>query len=154
MSRWKTSLLAVVLAAAALAQTASENPSADTLRVGHHLACMCGCTDTVATCSMLECSFSRPAKERIARMQAAGASDQAIIDAFVKDYGAGVYRGDPSAFGWMIPYASILLGLGIIWLFVRKYRKPRPVPELGPLPEDPALAKYNEQIEKDLSQLD
>lgn len=154
MLRLKSSFLAVLVAVAALAQTASEKPSEAVLRVARHLACQCGCTDTVATCSMLECSFSKPAKERIARQLAAGMSDQAILDQFINDYGKGVFRGDPSAYGWAIPYASLVVGLGIIWLFVRKYRKPRPMTELGPLPEDPALAKYNEQIEKDLSQLD
>src|ERR1035441_6223370 len=51
-------LLATVLAVAALAQTASEKPSLDTRRVGSRLACQCGCKDSVATCSMLECSRS------------------------------------------------------------------------------------------------
>ena len=70
MQRFRISLLALVIAIAALAQTASENPSADVRRVGMRLQCQCGCKDSVATCSMLECGFSKPAKERIARMQA------------------------------------------------------------------------------------
>ena len=81
----------------ALAQTASEKPSPDVRRVGMRLACQCGCKDSVATCSMLECGFSKPAKERIARMQAAGISDEQIIDAFVRDYGPGIYLAPPSA---------------------------------------------------------
>ena len=72
MQRFRSSILAIVVAFAALAQTASEKPSPDTRRVGARLACQCGCTDSVATCSMLECHFSKPAKERIAQMQAAG----------------------------------------------------------------------------------
>ena len=81
MQRLKTSLLLAVVAAA-LAQTpgappeggatAAEKPSLDTRRVGMRLACQCGCKDSVATCSMLECGFSKPAKERIAKMQALG----------------------------------------------------------------------------------
>jgi len=142
-----------LVAAAALAQTASEKPGVDVLRVAHHLACQCGCSDTVATCSMLECSFSKPAKERIAKLQAAGISDQAIIDQFVSEYGAGIYRGDPNAWGWVIPYLSLAFGLMAIWWFLKRYRKPQPAPGTGPA-EDPALAKYNEQIEKDLAHLD
>ncbi len=46
-----------------------KSPAADVRRVGARLQCKCGCKDSVATCSMLECSFSKPAKERIARMQ-------------------------------------------------------------------------------------
>jgi cytochrome c-type biogenesis protein CcmH len=139
----------------AVGQTASEKPSNDVRRVGSRLQCQCGCKDSVATCSMLDCSFSKPAKERIARMQAVGMSDDQIIQAFVQDYGEQVYLSPPSSFGWIVPYAGVGFGLVIIWLFIRKYRKPAAVTEAGPMEiDDPELAKYREQIERDLSRLD
>ena len=155
MRRFKISLLSVVLAVAALAQTAAEKPSTDVRRVGARLACQCGCKDSVATCSMLECSFSKPAKERIAQMQAVGMSDEQIIQAFTRDYGPGIYLAPPNAWGWIVPYASVGLGLVMIWLFVKRYRKPRPLEEIGVLEiDDPALDKYKDQIEKDLAKLE
>jgi cytochrome c-type biogenesis protein CcmH len=148
-------LLVAVLAMAALAQTASQKPSDDARRVGARLACQCGCKDSVATCSMLECSFSKPAKERIAQMQAVGMSDEQIIQAFVRDYGPGIYLAPPNAWGWIIPYASVGLGLVMIWLFVKRYRKPKALEEIGVLEiDDPALEKYKDQIEKDLAKLE
>ena len=148
-------VLALVLALAALAQTASEKPSLDTRRVGMRLACQCGCKDSVATCSMLECGFSKPAKERIARMQAVGMSDQQIIDAFVRDYGPGIYLAPPSSAGWVVPYAAAGVGLLGVWWFIRRSRKPRPLPEIGTIEiDDPALSKYKDQIEKDLAELE
>src|SRR5215471_19317422 len=96
-------ILIVGVTVAALAQTASEKPSLDVRRVGARLACQCGCKDSVATCSMLECHFSKPAKERIAQMQAVGMSDDQIVQAFVRDYGAGIYLAPPNAWGWIIP---------------------------------------------------
>ena len=155
MRRFKTSLFAILVTAAALAQTASEKPSADVRRVGSRLACQCGCKDSVATCSMLECSFSKPAKERIAQMQAVGMSDEQIIQAFVRDYGPGIYLATPNAWGWIVPYASVGLGLVMIWLFVKRYRKPKALAEIGALEiDDPALDKYKDQIEKDLAKLE
>lgn len=152
MRNWKNSLLVVLLAAAALGQS-SRKPSVDVLRVGYRLACQCGCTDTVATCSMLECHFAKPARERIAKMQAAGMSDHAIIDQFIAEYGPGIYRSEPNAWGRAVPYASIGVGLLAIWLFLlRYYRRPAPLPAGGP--PDPALEKYSRQIEKDLANLD
>jgi cytochrome c-type biogenesis protein CcmH/NrfF len=104
---------------------------------------------------MLDCSFSKPAKERIAKMQAVGMSDDQIIQAFVRDYGAGVYLAPPSAFGWIVPYAGVGLGLVVIWLFIRKYRKPPPLAEVGALEiDDPELQKYKDQIERDLANLE
>jgi cytochrome c-type biogenesis protein CcmH len=153
--RLKRFCLAAILAAVALAQTASEKPSVDVRRVGARLACQCGCKDSVATCSMLECSFSKPAKERIAQMQAVGYTDDQIVQAFIRDYGQGIYLAPPNAFGWIVPYASVGVGLVIIWLFIKKYRKPAPVADLGTIEiDDPALAKYKDQIEKDLANLE
>ena len=155
MSRLKNSVLALLVAVAALAQTASEKPSLDVRRVGARIACQCGCKDTVATCSMLECHFSKPAKEKIAQMQGVGMSDQQIVQWFMREYGDKVYLAPPSAWGWIIPYASIGLGLGVIYLFVRRYYKPKPMTEVGPVEiDDPALAKYKDQIEKDLANLE
>lgn len=150
MQRFKSSLLILIAAIALLAQ-----PSADVRRVGARLACQCGCKDSVATCSMLECGFSKPAKERIARMQAVGMNDDQIVKAFIQDYGPGIYLAPPSAFGWIVPYGSVAAGLVVIWLFIKKYRKPKPLTEIGAVDsEDPELAKYQDQIEKDLAKLD
>lgn len=88
-------------------------------------------------------------------MQSVGYTDQQIIQAFTRDYGAGIYLADPNAWGWIVPYVSAGLGLVIVWLFIRKYRKPKPIAELGPMElDDPALDKYKEQIEKDLANLE
>jgi len=144
-----------LIAVAALAQTASEKPSVDTRRVGARLQCQCGCKDSVATCSMLECHFSKPAKERIAQMQSVGMNDAQIVEAFVRDYGAGIYLAPPNAFGWIVPYAVVGIGLLVILAVLRKVMKPKVMTDLGPVEiDDPALAKYKDQIEKDLANLD
>src|SRR6516165_12603062 len=122
MLRFRNSWL--LIAVAALAQTASQKPSVDVRRVGQRLQCQCGCKDSVATCSMLECGFSKPAKERIARMQGVGMSDGQIIQAFIRENGNGIYLAPPSPFGWIVPYLSVGAGLVIIWLFIKRYRKP------------------------------
>ena len=148
-------LLIALVAVAALAQTASEKPSVDVRRVGARLACQCGCKDSVATCSMLECSHSKPAKERIARMQGLGYSDKQIVDAFIRDNGPGIYLAEPNAWGWIVPYALVGVGLVVIWLFLKKYRKPKPIAEIGPMEvDDPALEKYKDQIERDLANME
>jgi len=157
-SRLLALTFALSLIAAAFAQTAAEKPSPDVRRVAAHLQCQCnGCKDSVATCSMLECGFTKPAKERIARMQAVGMSDDQIIQAFVQDYGPGIILAPPSAFGWIVPYVAAAFGLMVVYMILRKYYKPAPkVATAGAALEldDPALAKYRDQIEKDLADLE
>jgi hypothetical protein len=47
------------------------------------------------------------------------------------------------------------LGLLIIWFFIRKYRKAKPLVEMSPTAlDDPALEKYKDQIERDLANLE
>lgn len=152
MLKWSNKAVlgfALIFGAIAQAQMASSNQKVDVRRVGARLACQCGCPDTVASCSMLGCSFSHPAKEKIAQMQAAGSSDASIIDDFIKAYGQGIYRAEPNTFGWLIPYLILALGtMAVIW-FLRRARRPKPV-----LVVDPRLAQYNEEIEKELQNLD
>jgi cytochrome c-type biogenesis protein CcmH/NrfF len=169
MQLFKNSLLFAVVAVA-LAQTpstpipapppggatASERPSADVVRVGKRLRCKCGgCSDTIASCSMLQCEHSKPGKEQIARMQALGMSDDQIVNSFVQNFGADILLAAPSPFGWIVPYAAVLPGLALIWLFVKKYRKPKALVEVGTIEiDDPALEKYKDQIEKDLANME
>src|SRR6266404_3430054 len=122
MFQWSSRVIVVGLFASviAVAQMPSRDQKVDAYRVGSRLACQCGCSDTVATCSMLGCGFSHPAKEKIAQMQAAGASDASIIDTFIKQYGNGIYRGAPNAFGWVVPYAILALGAFVVISFLRR----------------------------------
>lgn len=155
MYRFRNSLLIALVAVAALAQTASEKPNIDVRRVGARLACKCGCKDSVATCSMLECHFSKPAKERISQMQSVGMSDEQIVAAFIRDHGQGIYLAPPNAFGWLVPYSAVAVGLVVIYFVMRRYLKPKPLAEVGPMEiDDPALQKYKDQIEKDLANLE
>jgi cytochrome c-type biogenesis protein CcmH/NrfF len=100
-----------------------------------------------------QCGFCKPARTKIFRMQQAGLSDQAISDAFVKEYGAKIYRADPNAFGWVIPYSALALGTLVVVWFVRRYHHPAPVAE-GSAQPDEALGRYREQIEHDVAHLE
>ena len=145
------SITVLACAFTAWSQMPTRNQKVAVSRVGARLACLCGCADTVATCSMLGCGFATPAREKITKMQLAGFTDQQIIDDFVKVNGSRIYRGAPSSIGWIIPYVALAMGaMFLVWL-VRRYRS-RPAPALAEI--DPKLARYNEQIEKELAGLD
>jgi cytochrome c-type biogenesis protein CcmH len=151
MFQWSSRVIIIALGAAAIAvaQMPSRDQKVDAYRVGSRLACQCGCSDTVATCSMLGCGFSHPAKQKIAQMQSSGATDTAIIDDFIKQYGQGIYRGAPNAFGWAVPYAILAFGAAGVIAYLRRTRRPKPV-----LVNDARLARYNDQIEQELKNLE
>ena len=104
---------------------------------------------------MLECHFSKPAKERIAQMQSVGHVGRArSSQAFIREYGAGIYLAPPNAFGWIVPYASRRLRPG------RDLAVHEEVPqaETDDRPRHrsrsttPRSPKYKDQIEKDLAE--
>jgi cytochrome c-type biogenesis protein CcmH/NrfF len=100
-----------------------------------------------------QCGFCKPARTKIWKMQQAGLSDQAVSDAFVQEYGAKIYRADPNAFGWVVPYGALALGTLVVVWFVRRYHHAEPAAEIPAL-DDAALGRYREQIEHDLAHLD
>lgn len=164
MRRFKSSLLLLVVAAA-LAQTpgappsggatVSEKPNADVVRVGKRLRCKCGCMDTIATCSMLGCEYSKPGKEKIAKLQSLGMTDDEILKVFAQEFGADILLSPPSPFGWIVPYSAAGVGLFFIALFLKQYRRPKPRAAVGTIEiDDPALLKYKDQIDKDLANME
>jgi cytochrome c-type biogenesis protein CcmH len=83
-----------------------------------------------------------------------GMSEASILEAFVNQYGRVVLTKLPAEgfnlLAWTMPFVVIVLGLAMIWLFVRRFRKPA-----VELPGDSeTLARYQERIEEDLSKLD
>jgi hypothetical protein len=160
-SRILRSLAVALLAALALAQDGdvAQIGSSDVLRVGAHIACKCGsCKDTVACPMALQgCGFCNPARVKIAKMQLAGMKDKEIIDSFVKEYGADIYRADPNNFFWAIPYGALGMGLLAIYLFLRQSFRPKlaqPATAAAPAPEIEIDPRYMEAAEKETSRLD
>jgi cytochrome c-type biogenesis protein CcmH/NrfF len=99
------------------------------------------------------CPVCKAAKIRIANMKQEGKSDGQILDQFVAENGAGILAVSPGLFGNSAPYIALFVGLGLVFLAIRHYRRLRPAPAI-PAGDDAALSRYHDQIEKDLSKLD
>lgn len=158
MRQWRSSLLTLGLAALCLAQSSSQLLTPEIKRVGERLACLCGtCKNTVADCPMLECHYSKPARDKIARMQAVGMSDDQIVKSFTGQYGLQALAAPPttgfSSLAWIMPWVAIALGLVAIYFFIRRFHPKRAAagaPEIDPA----VLARYRDNIDKDFDKLD
>ena len=62
-------------------------------------------------------------KKKILKMQAAGMSDQAILDQFAQEMGKDVVAVQPGVLGSMSFYSAALLGLILVVLVIRKYSR-------------------------------
>jgi len=144
-----------VATALCLAQTATEYESPDVKHVAGMLNCNCSChlrMDCVMPPSGL-CPVCKAARIRIANLKKEGKSDSQILDVFVAENGADVLAVSPGTWGNATPYIALLMGLGVVFLSIRYYRRLRPAPAV-PSGDDAALSRYHDQIEKDLSKLE
>jgi cytochrome c-type biogenesis protein CcmH/NrfF len=141
-------------AAAAFAQSAEEMESPACNRVAEKLLCPCGCKTNMA-CRMdpYPCRTCWDNKKKILKMQAAGMSDQAILDQFSKDMGKEVIAVPPGMVGSLSFYTAAALGLILVVFVIRKYSRKAPA-IAGVAPNDPELNRYQDQIEKEVEKLD
>jgi cytochrome c-type biogenesis protein CcmH/NrfF len=149
--RWKLSILALLLVFAAAGQT-PQIESADVDRVGSHIACQCGCKESVS-CPMSKrgCSFCVPAKARIFKMQQTGMSDAEIIAVYKKEFGDKIYLSDPTMFYWSVPAFATLLGFLAVYWFIRRFTGHPNRQFAGP--GDPTLARFQEEIDRETADL-
>ena len=162
MRRLRTSLLllgvfAGLCCAAGLcfAQSAEELESPAVNRIAMRLNCPCGCKQNMA-CRMdpYPCRTCWENKKKILAMEKEGMSDNQILAAFKQEMGPDVIATPPGIIGSMLSYTAAALGLILVAFVIRKYRRKEVSVAAGTPPVDPLLARYHDQIEKEVEKLD
>ena len=158
MAHWKKFVLLAAVCGLLIGQEGTVLVTPPVRRVGMRLACLCAsCRNTVGDCAMLECGYCKPARLKIAAMQAAGKSDDEILASFVKENGLQALASPPtsgfSLLAWVMPFVAIGLGLAAIAWFVKRFGARRAVAG-APAVDEEMLRRYQEQIEKDVAKLE
>lgn len=159
MAAWKRIVLLAALAGLLIGQDGAALVTPAVRRVGMRLACLCGtCRNSVGDCAMLECGYCKPARLKIAQMQAAGKTDDEIVASFVKGQGVQALIAPPASgfnlLAWVMPFVAIALGLVAIAWFLKRFGVRRAAAEGGPELDPETLRRYQEQIEKDMAKLE
>lgn len=98
-------------------------------------------------------------KKQIREMLAAGKSEEQILDFYVAEYGERVLA-TPRARGfnilvYVLPWASLAIGIVGVGLFLRKWLSRKTLPGTGEISTAPASgAEYDARIEKELRELE
>ena len=127
-------LLALIAAAGLIAHAAGAAVAKDSLQsVSEALTCQCGCGLTVANCNHPQCEFSVPVREQIEKMLGKGMGRAQIIALFRAKYGEKILSA-PTTEGfnllaWVMPFAALLAGCGIVFAFVGRWHKQGAEPE-------------------------
>ena len=149
--------VAIVVALAMTIVAASSlvgAPKPTAKSIGDGLICQCGCTQTVTECNHFECPSRAEMNALTTKEIAAGKDETTILQDFVKQYGVQVLASPPAAgFNlavWILPGVGLIIGLGLVVMIVRKWRKPHPKTSDAPeAPIDPKLiAAIEEEMRK------
>ncbi len=145
--------MAGALGGACFAQSAEELESPAVNRVAGKLLCPCGCK-TSMTCRMdpYPCQTCWENKKKILKMQSAGLSDDAILAQFQQDLGKSVVAIHPGVLGSISFYAAALIGLILVFSVIRKYSR-KPAPAAPGAADNQVLARYHDEIEKEVDRL-
>ena len=140
LRRWTAVALMTVafLAVFAIEGDAANPPTLQ--KIGNEVQCLCGCNAPLNECPHLECAEKAGEQAFIKAEIAAGKDETAILQDMSLKYGLQVLS-TPPAHGfnlsiWILPALGLLLGLGIVFVIVRRWRQK---PELAPPPASSTL---------------
>jgi len=149
--------------------TASNDPTFR--RVSRRLLCQCGCNYMVLSCNMMECPSATFIRKTVQTSLASGKSEDAIVAAFVEQYGPRILPEPPrkgfSLAAWVMPFAVLLFGGAlvsyILWQWKVKYRPAvvaapagmsiratHATKEPSSAPASALVEKYRAQIDREL----
>ncbi len=127
----KLRMLGALLLGALVAIGASDN-SVRLERLGHQMMCVCSCGQVLLECTHVGCTYSERMRHELAAAIDGGATDNAVLQAFVTKYGATVLAA-PTHTGfdriaWLVPPIALVVGIGGAVLIVRTWSRRRPLP--------------------------
>ena len=146
----------IILVASSVAGAAV--PYAKLRQVADRVSCQCGCSYTVGSCNMLNCHFRDPVLEQIVTGLEEGTPEEAVLEGVYDKWGPET-RVQPrnegfGMVGWIAPFASLLVGLGLVGLVVRRWRAKTTVRSRASEVPDEVMNRYRARIEEDLAELE
>ncbi len=122
--------------------------------VSKELICQCGCTLVLANCTHDECMSRDTMTTLLKQKLAQGQSEEQILQFFVAQYGEQVLASPPkrgfNLTAWILPFAAILGGGGIIYISLKKWVKRGKQSQASVETEEEEDEKYRHQLEKEL----
>jgi cytochrome c-type biogenesis protein CcmH len=123
-----------LLCAAVFAFLGAGDPATRFNEIGHQMMCICGCNQILLECNHVGCPASDGMRNELLAAVNRGDSDSLVEQGFVQKYGPTVLAA-PTTKGfdraaYIIPFAALFLGLGLIVLVIRSWKN-RPAPALA-----------------------
>jgi cytochrome c-type biogenesis protein CcmH/NrfF len=129
MTKLYRSMQICLLFAVAVFLTGASDTDGRYTSLGHKMMCTCGCNQVLIECNHVGCQSSRRMLADLHTDLSRGDSDISILRAFQAEYGP-IAMAAPmfTTFNhtvWIAPPLFLLIGIGIIVLLVRKWKRQR-----------------------------
>jgi cytochrome c-type biogenesis protein CcmH len=123
-----------LLCSAVFSLLGAGDPATRFNEIGHQMMCICGCNQILLECNHVGCPASDGMRNELMAAVERGDSDSLVEQGFVQKYGPTVLAA-PTNKGfdraaYIIPFAALILGFGLIVLVIRAWRN-RPAPALA-----------------------
>jgi cytochrome c-type biogenesis protein CcmH len=116
-------------------------PSSRFNDLGHKLMCVCGCGEILLECNHVGCPDSDRMITELRSQLTTGVPDDRVLGWFVTKYGptvlAAPIRGGFDLVAWIVPFAALLLGIGVVVFLIKVWRKRGP--QTGTAPAQPPV---------------
>ena len=104
-------------------------------RIGHQLMCVCSCNQVLLECNHVGCAYSSRMRDELAAAVTRGGSDNDVLQWFIQNYGTTVLSVPTNQgfnrVAWLMPYLSLIVGIGAVVLIASTWRKRPPGPPKG-----------------------
>ncbi len=125
--------------------------------ISKELICQCGCTLVLASCNHDECMSRDTMTALIEQKLSQGQSREQIIQFFVVQYGEEVLASPPkrgfNLTAWILPFAAILGGGGIIYIAIKKWvMKGKQSQTRATVEPEEGDEEYQRRLEKELEE--
>lgn len=147
-------LAAVCFLAASAVRTEAQTAAKTTVEsIENGTICQCGCNQTVSGCNHEGCAAKAEMQAMADKEVASGKDGAAILQDFVLRYGTKVLSTPPaSGFNltvWILPICGGFLGLALVVVLVRRWRRAPEIAPGAPAPIDPeTMAEVEEEMKR------
>jgi len=112
--------------------------------IGDQVMCLCGCVATLNHCPHRDCATVAEIRPIIEKEIAEGKDETTILQDLAIRYGVQVLAAPPargfSLTAWILPGVGLVVGLSLVVVIARRWRKAAPVAAgVPPKPLDPKL---------------
>jgi cytochrome c-type biogenesis protein CcmH len=133
--RSKKTAQTLLLCAAVFALVGAGDPATRFNEIGHQMMCICGCNQILLECNHVGCPSSDGMRNELLASVTRGDSDSLVEQGFVQKYGPTVLAA-PTTKGfdraaYVVPFAALFFGFGLVILIVRGWRNGPPQGHAG-----------------------